>query len=388
MGMYYTCQPFRVRMPPEDKMHLVKRLAIPILAALLLPSTVLSEGLERANIDTSFMYEDGAYGEIAFGQVNPSIPATLNNTGTKLSNVAKSFNVNTVAAKMPLGDSFEIGLWRTNNGNGVSLDWAPLGVSAEFTIASTVGLVRYKFSDNLSLIGGLKRIQSESGATFSSPLSAAITASNYSVGSANTTVGVYGAAYEQPEIGLRIELLAESAGTMSIPVAYSNTTAGGTNNYNGVGELGLGDALTLKFQSGIAPDTLLFGSVRNSKWKNNQVKVPVLGGSTASVEISTFKDGQSYTLGLGRKFGNSLSGTLSAFFDPDSDCGDVSALAPTCENKAVSVGAKISLSGNADLNLGTTWSQRGDATVRPASINATTSKNVVTSFGAKISYKF
>ena len=363
------------------------------VAALGFGSTMaVAEGLERVNLDTSFMYETGTYAELSYGFVNPSIPAEW--TGGNSDNLAGSFAVVNVAAKTKIGDRIDVGLWRTNNSSGVSLDWGPtFPVKAELTSSALVGLIKYQISENFAVMGGIKQVRSDSGASVTTSLGTSLGLATYTIGSGNASVGVYGISYERPEIALRVELLAESEGEMAITdTRYSlagGTAAGGLLNgdHTGTSKIGVGDALTLKFQTGIAPNTLLFGSIRNSKWANNQVQAPTpaLAG-VGPVTLSTFGDGQSYTLGVGRKLSETVSGSLSVFSDPASDCDNVSALAPTCENTAINLGAKVALAENMNLSLGTTWSRRGKATV--GSFGATTNKSVVTSIGAKLSVKF
>ena len=374
-------------------MTLKSKLAASV-AVLGLGSTMASaEGLERVNLDTSFMYEAGSFAEFSYGAVNPSIPATKSD-GTKVSSVAERFTVNNFAAKTQIGENIDIGLWRTNNSSGVGIDWTSdpnYKVKADLTISALVGLVKYKLNDNFSVLAGMKNVRIDSGASLKLPYGTTGTYGDYSLGSATTTVGVYGVAYERPEIALRVELVSESEKDMSASTNYytriisNDQIAPGTSLASGNGTISLGDAMTLKFQTGIAANTLLFGSVRSSKWKNNQVIVPI--GATPT-PVSTFGDGNSYTIGLGRKFSDTVSGTVSYFSDPSSgSCVGVSALAPTCENQAISLGAKIAMADNMDLSLGTTWSRRGKATVSLTG-SPVTDKSVVTSLGAKLSYKF
>ena len=352
-------------------------------------ASVLAEGLERVNLDTSFMFESGTYAELGMGSVNPSIPASWPGAGPvaagSVDSVYKRFNVTNFAAKTQIGSNIHIGLWNTNQSSGVNLDWQSFPVNADLTVGATVGLVRYDLSDNFSIMGGVKALKMDS-ATLERPTSLT-EATAFSVGSASTSAPVYGVSYQRPDIALRVELLAESAAEISATTEYTTYSMltglpNGGMPASGPATLGIGDALTLNFQTGIAANTLLFGSVRNSKWKDNQVTVPVAG------EISTFEDGQSYTVGLGRKFSESVSGSISTFYDPASGCDDVSALSATCETRSISLGAKIAMSDSMDLNLGTTWSRRGTATVTALGGGASTTKSVVTSLGAKLSFKF
>jgi len=371
-------------------MTLKSKLAASVAVLGLGATMAVAEGLERVNLDTSFMYESGTFAEFSYGAVNPSIPATKSD-GTKVSSVADRFTVNNFAAKTQIGENIDIGLWRTNNSSGVGIDWTSdpsYKVKADLTVSALVGLVKYKLSDNFSVLAGLKNVRIDSGASLKLPFNS-VAYGDYSLGTATTTVGVYGVAYERPEIALRVEVMSEAEGDMTASTNYNTLLIANDSvaaaPASGNGTIGLGDAMTLKFQTGIAPNTLLFGSVRSSKWKNNQVVIPTSAGPST---VSTFGDGNSYTVGLGRKFSDTLSGTVSYFSDPSSgSCVGVSALAPTCENQAISLGAKIAMADNMDLSLGTTWSRRGKATVSLTGAPVT-DKSVVTSLGAKLSYKF
>ena len=104
-----------------------------IVAALGLGSTMAVAGLERVNLDPSFIFESGNYAEFSYGSVNPSIPS---GGAIVRDNVAGSFTVTNFAAKTSLGDSLDLGIWSTSNGNGASIDWGttPSGVvQAELT---------------------------------------------------------------------------------------------------------------------------------------------------------------------------------------------------------------------------------------------------------------
>jgi len=373
-------------MTREILMAIEKRLFTTLAMLGLGTTTAMAGALERVNLDTSFMYEDGIQLELAYGSVNPSVPANWGFGSSE--NIANQFVVSNMSAKADIGDKIDIGVWSTNNSHGVSLDWGPtFPVKADLTIGALVGLVRYSFSENFSVMAGMKRVQSEAGASVTTGLDAA-GVGTYTVGSGSSTVGVYGVAYERPEIALRVELISESAGALNVNTNYTLTGGVANGSYVGAGTLGIGDAMTLKFQSGIAPNTLLFGAIRDAKWKDNQVVVPLPIPEMNSATLSTFGNGQEYTIGIGRKFTDSVSGSISTFYDPSSDCDDASPLEPQCENRSISLGAKIALADNMNLSLGTTWSRRGTATVNLGGVSATTNKSVVTSLGAKLSYKF
>jgi len=363
-------------------MKLKSKLAASVAVLGLGSTMAVAEGLERVNLDPSFLFESGNYAEFSYGSVTPSIPS---GGAIVRDNVAGSFTVTNFAAKTSLGDSLDVGIWSTSNGNGASIDWAPTPVKAELTIPALAALVRYRVNDNISVIGGLKRSTVNDGGLLKLPIDGKTALGTWTLSSASTTAAVYGVAYEMPEIALRVSVVAEASSSLDVDTSYTLAETGATV-HTGVSKASIGDATTFSFQSGIAADTLLFGSVRVSSWKNNQVGVPTSPNVAGRHTVSSFGDGSSYTVGLGRKFSDKLSGSVSYFSDPASDCNPTSALSPICENTSINLGAKYSLSDSATLSLGTTWTQYGDASAFGGA--ATTTKSTKTSYGFKLSYKF
>ena len=172
-------------------------------------------------------------------------------------------------------------------------------------------------------------------------------------------------------------MLVETAIDLSI-----DTTGTGGLAASGTSTASIGDAMSVTFQTGIAENTLLFGNYRISNWKDNQVSVPSLVGL---LPLSDFDDGSSWSLGVARRINDSLAVSVSYFSDPG-DGNDASELSPTGGNQAITAGAKVGVMDNVDLTLGATWSQRGDATT--ANLGAALNKSIVTTLGAKLSYKF
>ena len=363
-------------------MKLKSKLAASVAVLGLGSTMAVAEGLERVNLDPSFLFESGNYAEFSYGSVTPSIPS---GGAIVRDNVAGSFTVTNFAAKTSLDDSLDVGIWSTSNGNGASIDWAPTPVKAELTVPALAALVRYRVNDNISVIGGLKRSTVNDGGLLKLPIDGKTALGTWTLSSASTTAAVYGVAYEMPEIALRVSVVAEASSSLDIDTSYTIAETGATV-HTGVSKASIGDATTFSFQSGIAADTLLFGSVRVSSWKNNQVSVPTSPNVAGRHTVSSFGDGSSYTVGLGRKFSDKLSGSVSYFSDPASDCKPTSPLSPICENTSINLGAKYSLSDSATLSLGTTWTQYGDASAFGGA--ATTTKSTKTSYGFKLSYKF
>ena len=69
--------------------------------------------------------------------------------------------------------------------------------------------------------------------------------------------------------------------------------------------------MTLNFQSGIAADTLVFGSVHRTRWSATQVSVGAAATHGAAAINNSFSDSTKYNIGLGRKFSDKISASLS-----------------------------------------------------------------------------
>lgn len=67
--------------------------------------------------------------------------------------------------------------------------------------------------------------------------------------------------------------------------------------------------MTLNFQSGVAKDTLVYGSIHRTDWGTAQINMPT--GEVASTVASKFWDTTTYTLGVGRKISDNLALTAS-----------------------------------------------------------------------------
>ena len=377
----------------------MKKIIYTGLAALLgsTPFVVIAEGLERINVDPSFMFTEGNSAEISFANISPSFPA-VKGTGSAFTfqsglDVATSFSALSGSVKTDLGDNIALGLFYTSQGNGVGIDYGTIGSEANVTIKADLemptlaAIGKYQINDNISVFLGAKQSTVKKGATLKlgSDTSAISgngnplpdVTSHWELDKKAAIGAIYGAAYEMPEIALRVTLTIEDDIDLKIPA-----TAKGGAAATGTATASIGDAMSLNFQTGIAEDTLLFGNIRRSSWADNQVKVPTAAGLA---QVSSFSDGDSYSLGIGRKINDDLSVSMSGFYDGSSG-GAVSELAPTGATRTLSLGGKYAISDNADLSIGGSYSKRGDVLTGTYKASLTDSK--VISLGAKVAFSF
>jgi len=369
-------------------------------------------GLERRNIDTDFLFADGMVVDLGVGSVSPSFTASQGGAFSfePGKNIAPSFSVITGNFKAAINDNLDLGFWHTNSGNGVHVDYGAVTgpgmtgafnstftavtnsaqIKADVSIPTTMFAARYSINENLSLIGGLKYVNVSGGQLMlpselgvADPAAPGVgdafidTTSVWNLGSKSGTGTVLGVAYEIPEIALRVSLVAEGDIALSIP-----TTTGGGAAANGESTASIGDATTLSFQTGIAENTLLFGSVRQSNWADNQVSVPTAAGLA---QVTSFEDGENFTIGIGRKFSDKLSASISYYFS-DGDGNGASELSPYGETKTFSLGTKYTLNEGTDVSFGLSQSERGDATT--GNFTAKLAGSSVTSFCVKLTHRY
>ncbi len=177
----------------------------------------------------------------------------------------------------------------------------------------------YKFSagkGNLWLLGGgfLESISYNEGNRIGSPL---VPVSSLPIGALSLSEGMVpgyrvGAAYEIPEIALRVQAMYRSQVEHNLTGTFS-VTGFGVLNPASVGSATMPQSFEVKAQSGIAPTWLAFGSVKWTDWSVLQT----LNYTTTTARQKDFfyKDGWTVTGGIGHSFTDHLSGLVSLTWD-------------------------------------------------------------------------
>ena len=255
------------------------------------------------------------------------------------------------------------------------------GSTAEFESNAITGILRYKFDGGFSVHAGL-RAQAIS-ADVAIPYFAGYTASSPT----DTSFGyLVGAAYEKPEIALRVALTYFSKVKHDTEVTeYTALTGTSTSPTS----LETPEAINFDFQTGIAADTLLFGGVRWVNWADFTITPPVYENLLGTPIVYYNGNYTTYTVGVGRKFNDTWSGSVALTYEPAVG-GYTTNLGPHDGLFGVTVGVKytrdrFSVSGGVNL----AWI--GDAeTVVSRTPFATSSFDNNTAIGAgiKIGYNF
>ena len=187
-----------------------------------------------------------------------------------------------------------------------------------------------------------------------------------------------GAAYEIPEIAFRL------AGTYHFEIEH---TADTVENINGATTLGsvtfkTPQSFNLEFQTGIAKDTLLTASYRWTEFSATDVIPTRLG-----TDLVNLDDGHRYTLGVGRRFSDAFSGSLTLSYEPTGN-NLVSPLGPTNGLFGVTVGGRYT-KDNMNISGGINYSWLGDAQAEVGGTGvASFSDSSVVGIGLKVDFTF
>ncbi len=335
------------------------------LAALAMTTSMAQAGgLDRSGQSISAIFETGGYAEISYGQVMPSIEGLFSGAVAS-GNIAPSYGSIGMAIKADVNDKVSLGVV-LDQPFGAAVDYAtaPYPLTGSSAHVDTVGLTalgRYKITDAFSVHAGVRHITASGDYTNSlGPYS-----STYSEGS---DVGyVVGAAFEKPEIALRVALTYSSATSFALDGTVGDLSAEMPQSVN------------LDVQTGIAANTLLFGTIRWADWTEASI-VDSLAGDLITYDKDVF----TYSLGLGRKFSDSFSGSISLGYEA-AQGGDASNLSPTDGQTSIGIGGKYT-AGNMEISGGIRYVLLGDATTEI--LGAEFSGNTALGAGVKVAFRF
>ena len=375
------------------------------LGALALSTTAAhSGGWETGRLDTSFLYEDGNYVELSYGNLNYSVNGTTQAGVTHP--MAKDQTRTSISGKFQLGD-FDIGL--TSFGSGaIQMDGqnaaavlsaagaAGLSVvpSADVKLDTQAIMGRYSFNDNWSATVGLRQAKLKASTVTT-------LAAEYAIDATSKTGMVYGIAYEIPKYALKVEVLQSEAITMGLTGTATNANFPSPFDLAATTQLNIPEATTLKIETGIAENTLLMVSAHRVKWGTSQIVVDVAGvpnvpGVIASDSLdtgSTFSESTSYSVGLGRKLSEDTAVSLTYSWENGAGAAATSPFTMSNGSKTLSAGVKHKIDAFT-ISAGVSYTKAGDVNVThmsggsPSGLTASYAGNSVTAFGLKVGYNF
>jgi long-subunit fatty acid transport protein len=341
----------------------------------------MAGGVERSAQSVAILFEQGNYGELTFGYVDPDVRGSVGGGAVRSGDMLEGYATIGLAYKQALRDNLDLAVI-FDQPIGANVDYTlgtsyPLqGTTAHLESYAVTGLLRYKMPNNVSLIGGL-RAQSARGEV-RIPLVAGYalnTDTDFALGY------VLGVAWERPDIAARVALTYNSAITHTLQSTEITAGPSGTGEF----ETEVPQSVNLEFQTGVAANTLLFGSIRWVDWTEFLINPPVYDAIQPLPLVAYSNDRITYTLGVGRRFNDTWSGAITLAHEPSE--GEVTGnLGPTDGFTSIGLGATYT-QGNMKITAGVRYIDVGDATTNPP-ISGNFANNDGWAAGVRIGYSF
>lgn len=349
----------------------LKLLVTTSLAAMIAAGTAVAGGVERSSQSVSVLFEEGRYLEFgtSFGAPNVSGVGPGGATG----NITENFLTFGGAYKADISDTLSYAIiYDQPYGADVFYPSTTTnifaGSNATLKSHALTGLLKHDMGKGVSVFGGLR------AQTLSAEATVTAGGSYNVVGDRDLSFGyLVGAAYEKPEIALRVALTYTSEIDHDLDTVEQGVVPSVT-------PITTPQAVNLEFQSGVAEDTLVFGSVRWVEWTTFNIS-PANFPSNPLVFYAD--DRITYTLGVGRRLDETWSvlGSLSYEESTGSTTGN---LGPTDGFTSVSLGA-IYTKDNMKITGGLRYIDVGDANTTVA---AAFTGNSAIAAGIKVGWTF
>ncbi len=367
-----------------DREEDMKNVLASSIALLTTTSLASAGGLDRGGNAYSVLFEEGNYVQLSFASTVPDVsgdyPAALG--GGSTDNMAEGYFNAGFALKYGVTDQIDLALF-INQPYGADANYTGgvyTGLAAEWDTTQIAAVAKYQAAERVSVYGGVRAIQSEASINIPATLTGAVeyTAETES----NTQFGyVLGAAYEIPDIALRVSLTYESGVTHDFDTAEAFV---GASALDSVTDIELPQSLALDFQTGIAAGTLLFGSVKWTEWSVWEVRPALYEGATGGDRVTGIDDDViTYRVGLGRQINDELSVFGRITYETDNG-GEASRLAPTDGSTSVGIGGSYAID-DWKITGGVEYAMLGDAT-DGSGVEFT--DNSAVGFGVTVGYSF
>ncbi|WP_415920710.1 OmpP1/FadL family transporter [Tateyamaria sp. SN6-1] len=374
-----------------------------LAAAAVAASAVTAQagGIDRSSQFISPIFEEGgetgSYVQFGLGRIMPSAEAS----NLSVANPLGDYNALSFAYKTDLTEKLSVALI-IEEPYGADIQY-PLvspfaGGGASVSSEQISAIARYKFNDNWSVIGGIRALQVDGSIdTFTAaPVPGGLAPVSIQADSDWAFSGVVGVAYEIPDIALRVALTynseasADFDGTESVFTDATRSVAAGSGATSFT--VDFPESINLEFQTGIAEDTLLFGSIRRSLYDGFNLTTPantaLLGGAIGSINYVNFaNDTTTYSLGVGRRFNEQWSGSISFTYESAGVTPSTTALAPTTGTSAVAIGAQYKMDAMT-ISGGISYIVPGDQLVNSSVGQADFNDNDAIAVGLRIGYNF
>ena len=366
-------------------------LTLAAAAVTLSAASAHAVGLDRSARPTGLIFEDGNVLEFSLSTTDPSIDGTdllSVNTG----NIGDSFTLWGAGIRYEVNDKFSFGVI-IDEPYGADILYGPdspvLGGTAAIVDSNAVTVFgRYKFNENWSVHGGVLYQNASANVTLSGAAYGGLSGYNAAFSNDDAFGYMIGAAYEIPDIALRVALTYHS----EIDHEFATVeTVGGIPVASSTTEVTTPETIELAFQSGVAADTLVFGSLRFSHYSVTTVSPSGLQFLTGNPEASLtdLENAWDAEIGVGRRFNEKWAGSISVGWEQKGEDDFVSPLGGTNGAVFLAIGASYDVSEEVNISGGIRFTDFYDAnpTVGGTPVGEFTGNSAV-SAGLRVRYSF
>lgn len=338
----------RIATVGEQMTHKITNIAKGCALALAASTGMAAAGgLDRSGQSIDILFESGNHAELSFGLITPSVTGVDffdNPTG----NMAPAYTIAGFGIKVGINEKLSFAVvydqpFGASTEYGAGSGYA--GMEAHVTSNALTALARYDVSDRIMVFGGA------SLQTVSADVNNPASPYTLDVGAGSGTGLVAGAAYQIPEMALRVALTYRSEITSTHDIVENVGI-----DIPGTIDITTPKSFNLEFQTGINPKTLVFGSVRWVNWSDFSVVAP-FGG----IILDYPKDVTTYSLGVGRKITDNFSAAVTAGYERAVGGGGATPLSPTDGNFSLGLGATYTM-GATKITAGVRKVWLGDTT--------------------------
>ena len=381
----------------------MNRILLTTSALAVCATAGFAAGVERSAGAVTILFEEGNWAEFSLGYVDPDISGSqaiaagpTSPAGAESGDIAPSYLQVGAGVKWVLSEQIEgalivdqpIGadvLYGADTGYLYGGSSALFGGSvATIDSIGITGLLKYNLPNNVSVYGGLKAVRTEGNVGLFNGYSMST--------SSETDLGyIVGAAWEKPEIAARVSLTYSSAITHDFESSEVTSLGVLDSGFSST----IPQSVTLEGQTGVAADTLVFGSIRWVDWSEFDITPPgFASGSGGASLVSYENDAITYTLGVGRRFSEEWSGAVLASYEA-AQGGFSGNLGPTDGSTSLGVAVTRAID-NYEITLGARYIWIGDAeTEAPSALGAPAGTtfgqfddNSGIAVGLKVGYQF
>lgn len=283
------------------------------LTASVCASAAAAAGIERQFPSTRILFEPGRYLEFSAiyadpdlegegGALAPGVPIT-GSTG----DIFGAFSNFGAAYKADLTERLSYA-FIADQPYGSSTDYPRslyAGTAAHIDTVALTGILAYDVTPAIKIYGGLRaqRMKADGAVPF---------LGGYTI-ETDADIGygyMLGAAWQKPELAMRVALTYRSAIEQDFDTVEFGTI-------DSTLHVETPQSVALEFQSGIAADTLVFGSVRWVDWPQFEIDPTNYPLDVPMVEYEAAWT--TWTLGVGRQLTDRLAGAFEVAYEPATD---------------------------------------------------------------------